>query len=339
VVEVALGNPDFSTLVTALQAAGLVDYLTVKGPFTVFAPNNAAFAALPAGTLDALLADTNKLRQVLHYHLVKGRARSADLSSGKIITVQGSAANIDLGTGVRINSANVIAADVEAANGVIHVIDSVLLPPPDLVDTAVANPDFSTLVTALQAAGLVDALKADGPFTVFAPNNAAFAALPAGTLNALLADTNRLRHILLYHVNHGPRLRAADLTTGSIRTMHGAPLRIQVGESGVAANQASVLAADIEAGNGVIHVVDEVLLPADGFEGFTTSAIVKDGKLTVVWPVILGETQTLEASDNPAGGWSPVTATPVTADGVSKVELDANQQMQFFRVRSSAGGN
>ncbi|HEX7863174.1 MAG TPA: fasciclin domain-containing protein, partial [Verrucomicrobiae bacterium] len=229
IVEIAAGNSDFSTLVAAVQAAGLVETLSERGPFTVFAPNNAAFAKLPAGTLEALLQDTNRLRKILLYHVVAGSARSTDLSGEKLITVQGAAANVTLTNGVKVNGSTVIAADIEASNGVIHVIDTVLLPPPNIVEIAAGNPDFSTLVAAVQAAGLVEALTADGPYTVFAPNNAAFAKLPAGTVEALLQDTNRLRHILLYHVNHGPRLRSTDLRSGAISTMHGGLAKVEVG--------------------------------------------------------------------------------------------------------------
>lgn len=203
------------------------------------------------------------------------------------------------------------------------------------MELAVADPEFSTLVTAVQAAGLVELLGADGPYTVFAPNNAAFAALPAGLLDELLQDTNRLRHILLYHVNHGPRLRASDLATGQVLTLHGAPAQVVLADSGVTVNQAQVITPDIEAGNGIIHVLDQVILPADGFQGLGLSTIVKSGKATLVWPVVLGQQQTLEtATDLGSGEWQPVEVAPITADGVSKVELDAVGGAQFFRVRS-----
>jgi uncharacterized surface protein with fasciclin (FAS1) repeats len=131
IVEVAAGNPDFSTLVAAVKAAGLVDTLSSKGPFTVFAPTNAAFAKLPAGTVESLLLPENKakLSAILTYHVVSGKVLAADvvkLKSAK--TVNGKTVTINTAKGVKVNNANVTATDVKASNGVIHVIDTVLLP-------------------------------------------------------------------------------------------------------------------------------------------------------------------------------------------------------------------
>jgi len=133
VVDVAAGNPDFSTLVAAIKAADLVDALKGKGPFTVFAPTNAAFAALPAGTLDNLLKPENKaqLQAILKYHVIPARIESTALA-GKTMTspatLQGGTLAVDGTTGVKVGGATVVAADVQASNGVVHVIDKVLLP-------------------------------------------------------------------------------------------------------------------------------------------------------------------------------------------------------------------
>ncbi|MEO9575144.1 MAG: fasciclin domain-containing protein [Tateyamaria sp.] len=137
IVDIAAGNPDFSTLVAAVQAAGLVDTLKSDGPFTVFAPTNAAFAALPAGTLDSLLLPENKdtLTSILTYHVVPGQVTAGDVLGTRqnVATVNGATVDVNgqagkLGTGVKVNDANVTAADIFATNGVIHVIDKVLLP-------------------------------------------------------------------------------------------------------------------------------------------------------------------------------------------------------------------
>lgn len=129
IVDIAASNDSFSTLVTAVQAAGLVDVLKGEGPFTVFAPTNEAFAKLPPGTLQTLLNDKEALTRVLTYHVVPGRVMAADvmsLTSAK--TVQGQSIQIDTSSGVRINEATVVATDIEASNGVIHVIDTVIVP-------------------------------------------------------------------------------------------------------------------------------------------------------------------------------------------------------------------
>lgn len=131
IVEIAVGNPNFSTLVKAVQAAGLAETLSGKGPFTLFAPTNKAFAALPKGTLEKLLKPENRdmLRKVLTYHVVSGDLMAKDLRSGRVGTVEGSSVAVRVGHGsVRVNKSNVVKADIDAKNGVIHVIDRVLLP-------------------------------------------------------------------------------------------------------------------------------------------------------------------------------------------------------------------
>ncbi len=132
IVDIAASNPSFSTLVTAVKAAGLTEMLSGKGPFTVFAPTNEAFAALPKGTVEKLLKPENRdlLRKVLTYHVVAGDVMAKDLRSGKVKTVQGSAVSVDVRKqGISINKSNVVKADIDANNGVVHVIDRVLLPP------------------------------------------------------------------------------------------------------------------------------------------------------------------------------------------------------------------
>ena len=128
IVDTAVGAGNFKTLATALQAAGLVDTLKGKGPFTVFAPTDAAFAKVPRATLDALLADKAKLTAVLTYHVVAGKVMAADVKPGSVRTVQGTDLRVSTMGGVKVNDSNVTATDIVADNGVIHVIDSVLLP-------------------------------------------------------------------------------------------------------------------------------------------------------------------------------------------------------------------
>jgi len=278
IVAIAAGNEDFSTLVTALTEAGLVETLQGEGPFTVFAPTNEAFAKLPEGTLDALLADIPTLQNILLYHVVPGNVMAADVVQlDSASTAEGSPVAIRVEDGnVYINDAQVVTTDIEASNGVIHVIDTVILPPADeqmepemapemqdmdIVDTAVADGRFTTLATALTEAGLIDTLKGEGPFTVFAPTDDAFNALPDGALEGLLADIPALTDVLLYHVVPGKVMAADVVQLDSANTVLGKPVDITVQDGNVFVNDAQVIITDIETSNGVIHVIDSVLLP------------------------------------------------------------------------------
>jgi transforming growth factor-beta-induced protein len=273
IVDIAVEDGRFTTLVTALQAADLVDTLSGEGPFTVFAPTDDAFAALPEGTLDSLLADIPALTDILLYHVVPGKVLAADvltLDSANTVLGQPVAISVE-GESVKVDNAQVIITDIEASNGVIHVIDAVIIPsdeaamagdmPKDIVDTAVADGRFTTLATALDVAGLIETLKGEGPFTVFAPTDDAFAALPEGTLDSLLADIPALTDVLLYHVVPGKVLASDVIQLSAADTVLGQPVSIEVDGDTVMVNEAQVIITDIEGSNGVIHVVDAVILP------------------------------------------------------------------------------
>jgi len=272
IVDTAVAAGSFKTLAAALQAAGLVEALKGEGPFTVFAPTDEAFAALPAGTVEGLLKDPKALAEILKYHVVAGKVLAADAAKlTEAETLQGAPIAISVKDGkVMINDAEVVTADVMAKNGVIHVINKVILPPAegammdkkmDIVDTAVAAGSFKTLAAALQAAGLVETLKGAGPFTVFAPTDEAFAALPAGTVEGLLKDPKALAEILTYHVVSGKVMAADAAKLTEAKTVQGAPIKISVKDGKVYINDAQVTTADIETSNGVIHVINAVLLP------------------------------------------------------------------------------
>jgi uncharacterized surface protein with fasciclin (FAS1) repeats len=264
IVDTAVAAGSFKTLVAAVKAAGLVDTLKGDGPFTVFAPSDEAFAKLPRGTVEALLADKAKLAAILTYHVVPGKLMAADVvGSTWLETAQGQSVRISVSADeVRIDGARIVATDIPASNGVIHVIDTVILPRKDIVDTAASAKTFKTLLAAAEAAGLVETLKSKGPFTVFAPTDDAFAKLPAGTVAALLRDKAKLAAILTYHVVPG-RVLSTDLPLGdlSAKTAQGGKIDINRSDRGVTVNGARVLSADIIAGNGVIHVIDTVILP------------------------------------------------------------------------------
>jgi transforming growth factor-beta-induced protein len=273
-VSLAIGDERFSTLVTAVKAAGFVELLQGDGPFTVFAPTNDAFAALPEGTLDSLLKEENreKLQAVLKYHVASGAATLADaLKASTVKTVQGEPVSIAFKNGrVRINDAQLLDSDIQASNGIIHAIDSVLLPPESAPESksirAVAERagTFKTLLAAVEAAGLTSLIdKEEGPLTVLAPTDKAFAALPAGTVETLLKPENleKLKSILAYHVFSG-RVSAGDaLNAGTASTLNGQKVSFGIKDGLFKVNEATILTADLACDNGVIHVIDAVLLP------------------------------------------------------------------------------
>ena len=271
IAEIAVEAGNFTTLVAALDAAGLVEVLAGEGAFTVFAPTDEAFAALPEGTVEALLEDVDTLTDILLYHVVDGVALAEDVVTlESATTLNGADVTIEVtDSGVVLNgSVNVIVTDILATNGVIHVIDAVLLPTAEptqsIAEIAVENGNFEILVAALDAAGLVEVLAGEGSFTVFAPTDEAFAALPEGTVEALLEDVDTLTDILLYHVVDGVALAETVVTLESVTTLNGTDVTIEVTDSGVVLNgSVNVIVTDILATNGVIHVIDAVLIPSD----------------------------------------------------------------------------
>ncbi len=285
IVQLAQATPDLSILVEAVVAAGLVDTLKAAGPFTVFAPTNAAFAALLTElgiTKAALLADRALLTRVLTYHVLPNRVLKADVPTNvAIATVQGDTLRISPAlviTDQRTRTANITATDVLATNGVIHVIDKVILPTPapapvapDLVALAQSNPNLSILVEAVVAAGLVDTLKGTGPFTVFAPTNAAFTELLAElsiTKEALLANKALLTTVLTYHVLPAKVEKAGIPAGKAIKSVEGGIFKIEsifdvLTITDGRNRKSAITATDIQARNGVVHTINKVLLPAD----------------------------------------------------------------------------
>jgi len=284
ITDIVVASDDFSTLEAAVIAANLQGTLAGEGPFTVFAPTNAAFAALPAGTLDGLLADIPALTAILTYHVVPGRVDAAAVVNLTMATtVEGRDITIEVVNGEVILNGNVkvTMTDIPASNGIIHVIDGVLLPPAvveplgTITDIVVAGEDFSTLEAAVIAADLAGTLAGEGPFTVFAPTNAAFAALPAGTLDALLADIPALTEILLYHVVSGSVDAATVVGLSMATTLEGSHIEIEVVNGEVILNGTiKVTMTDIPASNGIIHVIDGVLLPPEEPLGTITDIVV-----------------------------------------------------------------
>ena len=267
IVATAAANPNFTTLVTALKAAGLVDTLNGKGPFTVFAPTNEAFAKIPKDQLDALLKDKAALTRVLTYHVVAARVPASAASKLQFAdTVSGQRAVIANSGGLTIAGAKITQTDIDCTNGVIHVIDTVMMPSSDdLVATAVKAGSFKTLATALEAAGLVSTLQGEGPFTVFAPTDEAFAKLGEKTIADLLKPENKAKlvSILTYHVVPGRVFSDQALKAQSAKTVQGQPVTIALKDGKAKVNDANLVKTDINATNGVIHVIDSVILPPE----------------------------------------------------------------------------
>ncbi|MGB5383964.1 MAG: fasciclin domain-containing protein [Lutimonas sp.] len=275
IVEVAQGNTELSTLVSAIQAAGLTSYLSGTGPFTVFAPTNAAFAKLDPATLNNIIGNPTLLTALLQYHVVNGKVYSKDLSDGEVNTaLSGQTILVDVnGNAVTLNgNTSVTDADIKASNGVIHIIDQVLIPDDfaaqTIVQIAASNPNFSTLVQILSLPEMSDLLAAandpTADLTVFAPTNAAFdatlAALGKNSINDI--PTGILKEIVSYHILGGA-VFSDELSNGAVPTLlPGESVTVDVSGNGVKIDNANVISADIAAINGVIHAVDGVLLPS-----------------------------------------------------------------------------
>jgi uncharacterized surface protein with fasciclin (FAS1) repeats len=280
IVQLAQGTSNLSSLVAAVQRAGLVDALSGDDQLTVFAPTNAAFTTLltSLGYTSVDQVDADVLRDILLNHVVSGEVKSTDLTSGYVTTLLpfGSTTSyvknyVDLSSGVKVGGSNVTTADVDASNGVVHIIDKVIVPP-TVVNQALNNPNFSTLVAALTRSDLgvdyVSVLSGPGPFTVFAPTNAAFTALltelGASSLNDIPADV--LNNVLQYHVVSGANVLSTQLTDGQeVTTFQGQKFTIDL-TGGAKIEDAegrisNIIATDVQADNGVVHAIDKVILP------------------------------------------------------------------------------
>mmetsp|Transcript_926 Transcript_926/g.1726 ORF Transcript_926/g.1726 Transcript_926/m.1726 type:complete len:369 (-) Transcript_926:106-1212(-) len=282
VVDIAIDG-GFLLLVEFVAKANLVEILQSAGPFTVFAPDDAAFKALPAATLAKYRDDpddiwSSHLIDLLLYHVVAGDIRSTDLTNGAVVeTLSGESVTVDLINGVFINDAAVIAVDNVAANGVVHVIDEVLLPTSATTTIFEIGEEVSTgdvpafttlmLLVDLADAAVKDALESNGPITLFAPTDAAFAKLDQATLVFLTSETKEakaaLTEILTYHVVSG-NVASTSLTQGlTATTVQGENIIVSSLNPPTINGNSLIIDTDILASNGIIHVINTVLLPKD----------------------------------------------------------------------------
>jgi len=265
ITDIVVESPDHNTLETAVIAAGLAGTLAGPGPYTVFAPTDAAFDALGMTTINALLADpSGALTNILLQHVVNGVADGSNIFDGmKISNLAGENLEISTTGGLSVEGITISVADIKASNGVVHVIDAVISKPASVVDIIVNSADHNTLETAVLAAGLQGALSdPNSTFTVFAPTDAAFAALDPAVLNAALADPQGLlTQVLTNHVVAGT-LEASFISDGlGVSNLSGGALDFAVNGSSVTVNNANIIVTSLQAQNGLVHVIDAVLLP------------------------------------------------------------------------------
>jgi len=286
----AIATGAFETLVALLTKAKLVETLSGPGPFTLFAPGITAFAKLNAGVFSCLQEDAYEaeLIAVLKYHVTSGEFASSTLKNEqKVTTLEGSDATVTIaGTTVKINEATVTTPDVSATNGIIHAIDGVLIPTgnaavkalidtcstlKDIPGTAIANGNFENLVEFLTDADLVETLSGPGPFTVFAPTDAAFDKLDSGIAKCLHQDAYKaeLIAVLKYHVTSGKVASSTLKNEQKVKTLEGSDATVTITGTTVKINDATVTTPDVSAANGIIHAIDGVLIPTD-------NAAVKD---------------------------------------------------------------
>ena len=287
IYDIVSNSADHTTLKAAVDACGLDSFLSDPGTLTLFAPTDAAFNLLPAGTVAALLADIPALTDILKHHVIGASVMSSALSNNQVVTtLLGTDVTVTINsTGVFIDNAQVIVADILADNGVVHVIDAVLIPTASIYDIVSNSTNHTILKVAIDACALNGVLSDPGSLTLFAPTDAAFDLLPAGTVTALLADIPLLTDILKHHVVGASVMSGMLSNNQVVTTLLGTDVTVTINSMGVYIDNAMVTVADIVADNGVVHVIDAVLIP-------TTTDIIDYNNLekTYLYSInILGE--------------------------------------------------
>jgi len=284
IIELAQEN-GFNSLATALTITNLLDDLQGEGPFTVFAPTDEAFAALLSeiGQTDINDVPVDVLEQILLYHVVPSSVMSTQITDGKLATLQGEELNLSTMNGIKINDVSVVMPyDVEASNGVIHTVNQVLVPSSvgqfvnTILEPAYFNSNFSKLVSAVVKANLASTLLEAEGITIFAPDNDAF---NASGIDPEAIDAQTLAAVLTYHVV-AAKVMSSEIPAEAV-TVNGNKLHFSLVPSGNFINgNIQITAVDIEAGTGVIHLVDKVILPPSGNLVETAVALTSDGEFT-----------------------------------------------------------
>lgn len=349
ILTTAASTGSFKTLTSLVVAANLDEVLQGKGEFTVFAPTDEAFAKLPKETLATLLKPENResLAAILKYHVLPRaisvpKTNSHPLESAK--TLLGKSVKFDRnGTEVKVNNAQIKTRNIRCSNGLIHVIDAVLIPPQEdktIVGTATKAGNFKTLLAAAKAAGLLETLSGKGPLTVLAPSDKAFKSLPKKTLASLLKPENkqRLTEILKYHVIAGKVTARDAVQAGTAKTVGGQSVQIAIKKGQLTVNNSNVTANDLEASNGIIHVIDKVLLPKTSNQKSNHSAKASKTQRATIASRERPEKEITITSD-----WkTPVVRDGIVADkliirvgGAGKVRLT---NVKASKVETSIGG-
>jgi len=271
IAEIAVGAETFSTLLAAVEAAGLTGLLadSAAGPLTVFAPNDDAFAAIDSAALQALIEDVPALTTVLQMHVVAGKFNAEQvLGAAEHTSLAETTLAVDaMADPPTIGGAGIIVTDLEASNGYVHVINAVILPAaptlPTIAEIATGAETFGTLLTAVEAAGLTALLldPAAGPFTVFAPTDDAFADVDSAALEALLEDVPALTRVLRHHIVDGKFGAEQVLGAPEHTSLAGTTLAVDATTTPPTIGGAGITATDLEASNGYVHVIDTVLFP------------------------------------------------------------------------------
>ena len=354
VYDIISNSLDHTTLETAIDACGLDGTLSGPGPFTVFAPTDNAFNNLPAGTVTALLNDIPALTDILLHHVVGDSVMSGMLSNNQIVTtLLGTDVTVTINSNgdVYIDNAMVTVVDLVGDNGVVHVIDAVMVPVTSsnsVYDIISASPSHTTLNTAVVVCSLDGTLSGPGPFTVFAPTDNAFNNLPAGTVTALLNDIPALTDILLHHVV-GDSVMSGMLSNNQlVTTLLGSDITVTINSNGdVYIDNAMVTLADVVGDNGVVHIIDAVLLPNFDCNGVIDGPALVDTcgdcQLAYIYDyvthnvtflndtnnVVLGATEVLVFPDNPMNpywnsGCLPNTVYDIISNSVDHTTLKAS---------------
>lgn len=264
---------ELSIVAGYIQLSGLDQILSGEGPFTFLAPSNGAFMKLPELTRANLINDVVRLQRVLKYHIIKEKFSSNMIvQRPSFVTLLGQPLSVDAKGGIKVDGSSILVRDIEAMNGVIHIIDTVIFPheEPDIVQVMRNTGILDTAVFSLEETGVIDILKGEGLYTVFMPSDVAFARLPPETMENLFREPARLRELLLFHIVEGSYTVEELIERGSIRSLLGETICLDLTPPRVGPEKTVIVLSNIEASNGMINIIDHVMLQEDSRSQLST---------------------------------------------------------------------